>query len=40
MGSVNGGGHEFIRLAFSYEPPARCYDGARLIAQAILDSRR
>jgi 2-aminoadipate transaminase len=35
----NGGGERFIRLAFSFEPPARCYEGARLIAQAILDAR-
>ena len=35
----NGGGGEFIRLAFSYESPEKCYEGARLIAQAILDSR-
>jgi 2-aminoadipate transaminase len=31
----NGGGQEFIRLAFSYEPPEKCYEGARLIARAI-----
>ncbi len=37
---ANGGGERFIRLAFSYESPERCYDGARLLAQAILDSRR
>ena len=37
---VNGGGEGFIRLAYSFEPPERCHDGARLIAQAILDSRR
>jgi len=36
----NGGGERFIRLAFSYEPPAKCYEGARLIARAILDARR
>jgi 2-aminoadipate transaminase len=35
----NGGGERFIRLAFSFEPPARCYEGARLIAQAILAAR-
>jgi len=28
-----------IRLAFSFESPERCYEGARLIAQAILDAR-
>jgi 2-aminoadipate transaminase len=32
----NGGGQEFIRLAFSYEPPAKCYEGARLLGSAIL----
>jgi 2-aminoadipate transaminase len=37
---INGGGAEFIRLAYSFEPPERCHDGARLIAEAILDSRR
>ena len=37
---VNGGGEAFIRLAYSFEPPERCHAGARLIAQAILDSRR
>ncbi len=31
-----GGGAEFIRLAFSYEQPAKCYEGARLMARAIL----
>jgi 2-aminoadipate transaminase len=36
---VNGGGQEFIRLAFSYEPPERCYEGARLLATAIQDAR-
>ncbi len=35
----NGGGEEFIRLAFSYEPPEKCYEGARVIARAILASR-
>jgi 2-aminoadipate transaminase len=37
---VNGGGQEFIRLAYSFEPPERCHEGARILAQAILDSRR
>jgi 2-aminoadipate transaminase len=37
---INGGGQEFIRLAYSYEAPERCYEGSRLIAEAILDSRR
>jgi 2-aminoadipate transaminase len=36
---ANGGGDEFIRLAFSYEPPAKCYEGARLLARAILAAR-
>jgi 2-aminoadipate transaminase len=36
---ANGGGQEFIRLAFSYEPPDRCYEGARLLGRAILDAR-
>jgi 2-aminoadipate transaminase len=36
----HGGGERFIRLAFSYEPPEKCYEGARLIARAILDARR
>ena len=36
---ANGGGHEFIRLAFSYEPPEKCYEGARLMAKAILGAR-
>ena len=33
---ANGGGEDFIRLAFSYESPEKCYEGARLIARAIL----
>ena len=36
---ANGGGEAFIRLAFSYEPPEKCYEGARLIARAILAAR-
>jgi DNA-binding transcriptional MocR family regulator len=32
----NGGGERFIRLAYSYEPPEKCYEGARRMAQAIL----
>jgi 2-aminoadipate transaminase len=36
---INGGGEEFIRLAFSYESPARCEEGARLIARAIREAR-
>ncbi len=34
----NGGGETFIRLAYSYEPPERCFEGARIMAQAILES--
>ncbi len=37
---ANGGGEQHIRLAFSYEAPERCYEGARLLARAILDARR
>ena len=33
---ANGGGENFIRLAFSYEQPDKCYEGARLLAQAML----
>ena len=36
---ANGGGEEFIRLAFSFETPEKCYDGARLMAKAVLDAR-
>jgi 2-aminoadipate transaminase len=36
---ANGGGEQFIRLAFSYEPPARCYEGARLLAGAVREAR-
>jgi 2-aminoadipate transaminase len=35
----NGGGERFIRLAFSFESPERCYEGSRLVAQAILAAR-
>jgi len=35
---ANGGGERFIRLAFSYESPQRCYEGSRRIAQAILEA--
>jgi len=35
----NGGGQEFIRLAYSYESPAKCYEGARVLARCILDAR-
>jgi DNA-binding transcriptional MocR family regulator len=34
----HGGGENFIRLAYSYEPPEKCYEGARLMARAILDA--
>jgi 2-aminoadipate transaminase len=36
---INGGGKEFIRLAFSFEPPERCYEGARLLGRAIRAAR-
>ncbi len=36
---INGGGEEFIRLAYSWETPERNYEGARLLAQAIKDAR-
>jgi 2-aminoadipate transaminase len=35
----NGGGEEFIRLAYSLETPEKCYEGAHLIARAILAAR-
>jgi 2-aminoadipate transaminase len=34
-----GGGEGFIRLAYSYESPDKCYEGARLLARAILNAR-
>ena len=34
-----GGGEDHIRLAFSYESPEKCYEGARLIGKAILGAR-
>jgi len=37
---VNGGGEKFIRLAYSFEPPERCHEGARILAKAILESRQ
>ncbi|HXH84884.1 MAG TPA: PLP-dependent aminotransferase family protein [Candidatus Tectomicrobia bacterium] len=37
---ADGGGEGYIRLAFSYEPPEKCHEGARLIARAILEARR
>jgi 2-aminoadipate transaminase len=36
---ANGGGQDFIRLAFSYESPEKCYEGARLMGQAIVGAR-
>jgi DNA-binding transcriptional MocR family regulator len=30
---------EFIRLAYSWEPSERNYEGAKLIAQAIKNAR-
>jgi 2-aminoadipate transaminase len=36
---ANGGGERHIRLAFSYEPPEKCYEGACLLAEAILAAR-
>jgi 2-aminoadipate transaminase len=30
-----GGGEEYIRLAYSYESPEKCYEGSKLIAKAI-----
>jgi 2-aminoadipate transaminase len=33
---ANGGGESYIRLAFSFEPPEKCYEGARLLARAML----
>jgi 2-aminoadipate transaminase len=35
----NGGGEEHIRLAFSWEPPEKCYEGARVLARAIREAR-
>src|SRR5690349_20846748 len=35
---ANGGGEEYIRLAFSYEQPDKCYEGARLLAKAMLSA--
>ena len=36
---INGGGEEFIRLAYSWETPERNYEGAKLLAQAIKNAR-
>ncbi|HEY7519757.1 MAG TPA: PLP-dependent aminotransferase family protein [Methylomirabilota bacterium] len=35
---ANGGGERYIRLAFSFEPPEKCYEGARLLAGAMLQT--
>jgi 2-aminoadipate transaminase len=37
---ANGGGSDFIRLAFSYEPPEKCHEGAVLLARAITGAGR
>jgi len=34
-----GGGENHIRLAFSYESPEKCYEGARLMGKAIVGAR-
>lgn len=34
----DGGGKEFIRLAFSYESPERCYEGAKALGAAIREA--
>jgi 2-aminoadipate transaminase len=34
-----GGGHDYIRLAFSYESAEKCYEGARAIGRAILAAK-
>ena len=34
---ANGGGERYIRLAFSFEPPEKCYEGARLLARAMVE---
>jgi 2-aminoadipate transaminase len=31
----NGGGEQFIRLAYSYDSPDKCYEGSKLLAQCI-----
>jgi len=35
---ANGGGEDYIRLAFSYEQPDKCYEGARMLAKAMLSA--
>ena len=34
------GGERFIRLAYSYEAPERCYEGARILVRAVRDAVR
>jgi 2-aminoadipate transaminase len=36
----NGGGEEYIRLAYSYESVEKCYEGGRLLGKAILDAKQ
>jgi 2-aminoadipate transaminase len=36
---ASGRGSEYARLAFSYESPEKCYEGARAFANAILEAR-
>ena len=36
---ANGGGEGLVRLAYSWEPPERNYEGAKLIAEAIKNAR-
>jgi len=36
---INGGGEQFIRLAYSWETPERNYEGAKLLAQEIKNAR-
>jgi DNA-binding transcriptional MocR family regulator len=35
----NGGGEEYIRLAYSSETPEKCFEGARLLGEAIAAAR-
>lgn len=36
----NGGGEEYIRLAYSYESVEKCYEGGQLLGKAILDAKQ
>jgi 2-aminoadipate transaminase len=36
----NGGGEEYIRLAYSYETVEKCYEGGQLLGKAILDAKQ